>query len=312
MNTRIIVIANHFAGSGRGKKITLQTEAYLQEKRIPYQFHQTEYPGHASLLAPRLAASLNPGTDRLLVIGGDGTLHEAITGLKEQGSSFPVGYLPAGTGNDFARTIGLLQKPEQYLERILQAATPQEMECFTYSSSEGTRTGIGLNSMGLGFDGMVMKILSQDNGSQKLLASWKMDRLIYLVGLARAFLKRQAFRAEVIVDGKKLLFDNLFLIAAMKHPYFGGGIKLNPLAAPNNHELALVAITNVSFPVILRLLPKVLTTGTHIHSSHFTHLPGRDIEIRLLDPQYGQVDGELIEEGRHHLRFGIDTFLLWK
>lgn len=312
MTKRIIFIANHYSGSGRGKKVALQAEEFLRKKQIPSQFHPTEYPGHIRLLAPHLVKSLDPQTDRLVIIGGDGTLHEAITGLKDSGSSFPVGYLPAGTGNDFARTIGLPKKVDTYLEQILAASSPELVECLTYSDLAGIHQGVSLNSLGLGFDGTVIKVLSQDNGSQKLLVKWKMDQLIYLLGLARAFLKREAFRAEVILDGKRHSFENLFLIAAMNHPYFGGGIKLNPLVAPNNHEFGLVAITDISFPVLLRLLPKVLTNGSHIHSPHFTHLPCRELEIHLLDSQYGQVDGELIEKGRHQIRFGIDTFLLWQ
>lgn len=312
MSKRILLIANHFAGSGRGKTVALQAEHYLKQLNMSFQFYQTKYPGHARHLAPQLAALMDHDQDRLVVIGGDGTLHEAVTGLKEEGIDLPVGYLPAGTGNDFARTVGITNQPLLNLENILAAHSPYKVECIAYSDAQAARSGIGLNSLGLGFDGTVINLLEDDSQAKKWLAHWKMDQLIYLLGIARAFLKRSAFEAEVTIDGQKMTFQNLFLVGIMNHPYFGGGIKLNPLAAHNNHELGLMAITDITFPVLLHLLPKVLTNGAHIHSPHFTHLAGKHLEIRLLEPQYGQVDGELIEKGKHHLRFHLDTFLLWK
>lgn len=109
-------LVNPCAGSGKGKLAWQQIHSYLVKTGINYDYLLSQHPGHPRRLAAQLASNRGQ-TDCLVVVGGDGTLHEVITGLLEtpQREQLPVAYIPAGTGNDFARGYGISVKPLQAL-----------------------------------------------------------------------------------------------------------------------------------------------------------------------------------------------------
>lgn len=305
------IIANLQSGSGKGKKVMLAAEVFFHKHDIPFRLHQTEYRGHAFSLVHKVVTFMEPG-DRLLVIGGDGTLHEVVAGIKNAKLAIPVGYLPAGTGNDFARAIDLTKNIEKTLEQIIAANVPTSIECLLYKDDSNGKKGIGLNSMGFGFDGKVIEVISQKPTPKKTRHPFKIDAAVYLRALIEAFKNRKTLRAVITVDGIERAFDDILVVATMNHPYFGGGIKIDPESRSNNHELAIMIIHNLSTPALLQLLPKALTTGGHIHSPYFERFSGKAASIKLLDPSLGQVDGELMEEKAYHIHFELTSFSLWK
>lgn len=306
------IIANHHSGDGRGKKAAGSIEKLMNQKQLRYQFYQTEYPGHAITLVEKVIKKMQLPFDRLWVIGGDGTLHEVVAGLKQLEIAVPVGYFPAGTGNDFARTWGIPLKIKKNLDRLLQAQLPQEVECFFYQKNDSISSGIGLNSLGIGFDAQVTKIAKDTASSRKksFLAT-QLDRFVYLRSIAHSYKERKTFHAKALVDGRSVEVDQVLIIGVMNHPYFGGGIKIDPQSQPNDHELAVMIIKDLPVPTLLKLLIKVLTNGSHIHSRYFHRIAGKEISIHLHAPQMAQVDGELLGEETYHLHFGMTSFQLW-
>ncbi|AZP05145.1 YegS/Rv2252/BmrU family lipid kinase [Jeotgalibaca ciconiae] len=312
MTTRYHIIANLHSGSGKGKKVVLDVHKKLNEKKIPFLLYQTEYRKHAITLIQKVIANMNLETDRILVIGGDGTLHEVIAGMSLLEKKIPVGYLPAGTGNDFARAIDLPTSYHKGLANILHAEEPQIMECFLYEDAELKTIGVGLNSLGMGFDGKIIEILDNKHTKRNILSAVRLEKLIYLNSIADAFKKRKTFEVEVTVDNKTSTYSDVLIAGAMNHPYFGGGIKIDPESNPNTSELAIMIIKNLSFPNLVRLLTKVLTSGKHIHSPYFERLAGKELEIKVSEPVPTQVDGELLPEEQYHFHFKLSAFLLWK
>ncbi len=127
------LIINEYSGSGNGKKNAAAIFKLLDEYQIPYQSYQTEYQGHAIEIAQTVAhkylytwseyltkKSEEPQTvfPLLVVLGGDGTLHETINALTLVDPDLPVAYIPSGSGNDFARGVGIARKPQQALQQI--------------------------------------------------------------------------------------------------------------------------------------------------------------------------------------------------
>ena len=98
----IFAICNPAAGHGRSKKIGEMVDQYLSQKNIPYRMVYTCHPGHAAELA---AEGRKMGAQMVLSIGGDGTSFETAQGLMH--TDTPMGIIPAGTGNDFIKTIGM-------------------------------------------------------------------------------------------------------------------------------------------------------------------------------------------------------------
>lgn len=306
------IIVNQHSGNGRGKKTALDLEKLLLKNKVSYFFYMTQYPGHAITLTKEVTSFIKNEDDRIWVIGGDGTLHEVITGLKKLNLSIPIGYFPSGTGNDFSRSLGLPKDLEDSFENLLSIQTPSPIECFIYEGIDSGEKGIGLNSFGIGFDAKVTQISQESDSKKRVFSTLKLDHFIYFWSITRAFKNRKTFEAEISVDGKKVSVSDLLIVAVMNHPYFGGGIKIDPESSANSNELAVMMIKNFSASVLIKLLWKVITDGSHIYSAYFQRIPGTEITIKTKTKQLAQVDGELIEEANQHLHFQMSTFLLWK
>src|SRR2546422_353233 len=83
------------------------------------QLERTEGPGHGTELAARAARA---GVERVVAIGGDGTVHDVANGLLRHGGDVQLGVVPIGTGNDFAKLVGLYRhSPERAVRRLVTA-----------------------------------------------------------------------------------------------------------------------------------------------------------------------------------------------
>ena len=118
-------IVNPSARSGKGKDIWEILEKRFKEKGLEYKAHFTEGPGHATRLAKALTepkeSENSPATPtKLIILGGDGTLNEAINGIQDFENTL-VGYIPIGSSNDFARDLAFPKKLDDLIGQILQA-----------------------------------------------------------------------------------------------------------------------------------------------------------------------------------------------
>jgi diacylglycerol kinase (ATP) len=311
MVERLFILVNPQAGGGRGKKVAIAVQRHLQEQNITYRMLMTEYPQHALVLAEDITKQIQPEHDRLLVIGGDGTLHEVITGLMQANAIIPVGYIGAGTGNDFARALGLPKNPIENLKQFLALSHPRELELFSYREVHSQLMGTGINSFGFGFDAAVLALTLNPSSGKKIWNQLGLGKAVYLLAILKAFRHRNSFSADITIDGQIHHFDRLFILAAMNHPFMGGGIKIDPLSKQNSHELGILILHDISIPVILQLLPKVFTDGSHIHSHHFIRYSGQSFDIALDETGHAQVDGELLESKPYNLHFEMVTYPFW-
>lgn len=103
MKTPLMMIINPAAGKGGFKRSLPDALRLLSDAGYAVSLYFTECRGHATELATQYAGAF----PYLLVLGGDGTLAEAIAGLMPLAERPKVGYIPIGTANDVARTIGL-------------------------------------------------------------------------------------------------------------------------------------------------------------------------------------------------------------
>ena len=91
---------NPAARSGMGRKTWKKVEKILLEQQIEYRAYYTKGQGDARRIAGKVTSGSDPV--KLVLIGGDGTLHEMVSGIKNW-ENVSVGYIPVGSGNDFAR-----------------------------------------------------------------------------------------------------------------------------------------------------------------------------------------------------------------
>ena len=136
------VIANPFAGTGRDRLDGERAVALLQARGVTAQLYSTTGPGDATGLA---ATAAGADADIVVAVGGDGTIHEVALGLV--GTGTPLGVLPSGSGNDFARGIGCPTVAEG-LEAITAGRTAE----VDVAQVDGDRF---INSLGLFAAGLI-------------------------------------------------------------------------------------------------------------------------------------------------------------
>src|SRR5690606_6789491 len=146
-------------------------------------------------------------------IGGDGTLHETANGLYRAGSSIPLGCIPAGSGNDFARTFGIPSDPESALEVILRDPNPVNIDLIRYEDR------IAIDSAGAGFDGTIARITNSSK-YKRWLNKLRLGKLSYIWSLLRVLTTFPPVRASITIDGTSHSFERVWLITAANIPYF--------------------------------------------------------------------------------------------
>lgn len=146
-------IINPHSRSGHGLEVWQKADAILQEKGVEYTTYFTEYTGHADRIAAHIAEQSSVGgtSCTLSVVGGDGTLNEVINGLvKKDFSHITLGYIPTGSGNDFARGLGLPTEVSACIEAILSPKACTLTDIGMAVSKETSR--YFLVSSGIGYD----------------------------------------------------------------------------------------------------------------------------------------------------------------
>lgn len=138
---KALLIVNPFAGKNRAKGGLLDIIRILSRGRYAVTTLVTEYRGHATVIAQGAK-----NWDIIICFGGDGTLNEVITGMLRGGCKIPLGYIPAGSTNDFANSLGLSKNIKEAAKDIVMGEpTPVDVgmfgdKYFTYVASFGAFT----------------------------------------------------------------------------------------------------------------------------------------------------------------------------
>ena len=235
----LYVICNPAAGSGRGKKIGQAVANALREKNIAFQMHDTKSHGHATALARSFCAQ---GAQTILAIGGDGTLSEAAQGLT--GSGTALGIIPAGTGNDFVKTLHLPKNPMEALDFALSHPARK--------IDAGVMNGrVFLNAIGTGFDVSVLDYAASVKKYVRGLAP-------YLYGVLQTIVHYHAIPLTYALDGGTETTASSFVIAIANGSAYGGGIRIAPEAKADDGMLDIVVVSEVKPSAYLSRLTGLL------------------------------------------------------
>lgn len=308
------IIVNESAGSGRAKQIWQSIEKKLISQNVHFKAHLTDYIGHASLLTENYARHYHPiETDNnqiILVIGGDGTLNECINGVKNANTfDIPIAYIPAGSGNDFARGVGIPKSPLVALEQILNTTSPKLLNLGVMHELSRHEKKYFINNVGVGFDAQIVSIANQSS-SKKLLNKLHLGSLTYLSALLGTLSRQAAFPITVRVNGHQEFYQNAFLVTTSNHPYFGGGVPILPMADPTKNNLDLIIIEK---PSALKLiyLAILLKSGKHINQKGVHHFTSDKIKLSVDSLEYGQMDGEDLGTRFFEIEYSVLSYPFW-
>lgn len=209
--------------------------------------HSLELVAAANPAATRaLAAELAAAHPRVLVAGGDGTVHHAVRGLAD--SSTILGIVAGGTGNDFAHALGLPVAVEPAVERAL-TAPPSRVDL-------GRAAGVPF--AGIAGVGIVADVLAYlDVFTRRYRGNW-----VYPWAVLRTVVSYRAL--DVVVESDSDRFAGPAMMAAAANaPRFGGGMLAAPEASMRDGLLDVVVLRKTSRSGLVRLLPRVYK-GTHL------------------------------------------------
>ena len=224
------VIVNPVAGSGRGLDHFPQISKHLRDAHILCEPVFTEHKFHATELT---VTAVREGYRRIIVVGGDGTLHEVVNGLFIQQEVCPdevlVAVVAVGTGNDWVRTFGISNRYQDAVKAISEGYSfLQDVGVVSYEEAHYRQSRYMANVAGAGFDAHVVRKLSH------LKKKGHRSRWRYTWCLVKNFFRYKSTGVKVWVDDR-LVYNNLLLSAAIGICKFnGGGIQQLPAAVADD------------------------------------------------------------------------------
>ncbi|GEN33693.1 diacylglycerol/lipid kinase family protein [Aneurinibacillus danicus] len=275
----VIFIVNPVSGNGRGKKIWSQLESVLEERQIVYTVHFTKGPKHATFLAKEILKVSK--VEAVIVVGGDGTLHEVAQGLI--GTHIPLGCIPAGSGNDFARAFRISTNSTKALDMLL-SSKPYKIDVAQIND------GFFVNGAGIGFDGAVAR-MTNESKIKCWLNRMKLGRLAYVIIALRLLCTFRPIALTLTIDGKHYFYNNVWLIAVSNIPFYGGGMSICPDAMYDDGLLDLCIVSNINRFHFLRSLVKVFK-GKHTSEPGVIMMRGRKISVQSKKTLPIHTDGE--------------------
>lgn len=283
---RLFILGNPSSGKGNTKSVIEKIKStYPQLEVITFL---TRFKGDEAYQVEQYLKNGHSEKDRLLILGGDGTLSQFLKVLPKE---IAFAYYPTGSGNDFARALDI-----RNLDSVIEAVMNNQKEPITVFTYEN---GVIVNSLDFGF---VAKVISYSEQSwlKKLLKVVGLGKLSYLLYAIKALFLSSNVSVEVVTDQKTLSLDNIFFISFANNTYFGGGIMIWPEASTFNSYLDLVYIVNQGFFGNIRALLDLLC-HRHQTSPRIHHLSLDEVSFSLTKGNLAQVDGELIALTQGHL-----------
>jgi len=246
------VVVNPNAGNGKGKKDWQQISILLDKAGLPHTNIVTEHQGHAITLVRRY---IEMGFSRIIVVGGDGTLNEAVNGILKQKRIQPheveLSMIPLGTGNDWVRTH---QIPTDYAKAIAVIkqgrVVRHDAGLIKYTEDSCPQTRYFINMTGMGFDAAVnLKV----NAKSGLL---KTTEAAYFYNIFTTLLQHKNSKVRLTLDGMVHEME-VFSLAAGICCFNGSGMKQLPFAKFNDGMLDVTVIGKVGKLKIIKSIKKL-------------------------------------------------------
>lgn len=285
----LYIICNPTAGNGRAKQVCQDILTRLDEKKIKYTCAYTSKPAEATVLARNAVAE---HYETVLSIGGDGTAYEVACGL--DGSQTALGIIPAGTGNDFIKTLGYPQDPLEALDYVLT------------HDAKPTDTGrmkerLFLNEIGTGFDALA---LSYANNMKKYCKGL----LPYLLGVICALFKYKPLHLTYQIDDQPPVYIKALVCGVANGRIIGGGIPIAPEASIEDGLFDVIIVRYIPHWRIFPYLPKLLA-GKVLTFPETLFCRAKNISFSSPD-MIVNIDGELQKMDSVSLQISEGTLLV--
>lgn len=270
---------NPTAGRGRAGRLAAAISASLSVSGVPNEAIASRAAGDLEKITAKL---IGEGHRRLVVAGGDGSVHEAVNGILANDPTVELGVIPIGTGNDFAKASSIPLHWEHaaalLADRISSGAPARPVDAGRCNDRYFA------NSAGIGFDAKVSAIAA----GIKL----PIGDLVYLVAVLRAMRNGIATPKLTMSFGNEIVESELTLASFSNGPWVGGMFHMAPPAQNDDGSLELVYAEPVSRRRLLALVPKILR-GRHFDEPEVQTASLRKCEVVVDSPVVSHLDGEI-------------------
>ena len=275
----IRLFLNPTAGRGRAGRRQKRIVELLEQKGIDLEVHSSASAGD---IESQVLQQVDAGVTRVIVAGGDGSIHEATNGILRSKNNAALGVIPTGTGNDFAKACQIplnWEHATQLLaDRIVADETPRKIDAGRFNDRYFS------NGAGLGFDAKVTRVAQSIH--------LPIGDLVYLLAIFRTMIDGIASpRLRITADD--YAWEGPVTLAAISNgQWVGGMFHIAPIASNSDNVLELLIAKPVTRRRILTLLPKIMN-GEHMQEPEIVHQSVTKLHIEAEQPIPSHLDGEV-------------------
>lgn len=277
---RLLVAINPYASFGRNRHVGPILVERLERAGYEVAMLREE---NFELLRREVVSAVEQRPDALIVVGGDGMVSLAVNVLA--GTGIPLGFVPAGTGNDFARGLGLPHDDPAAASDALLAALgrPPRTVDAALARNEAGETWYA-SVLSAGFDAVVNERanrMSRPRGASR-----------YTIALVRELLTFRPRPYTLVIDGVRREFRGM-LVSIANNGYIGGGMRIVPEARLDDGLLDVFIVHPLSKLGLIRVFPKVFS-GTHTDHPAVEFLRARSVRLEGGGGVAAYADGERV------------------
>ncbi len=266
---KLLLVFNPHARHGRAHRLLAGIQQAFRASGIATDTLATTHRGHAT---ETVAAAVLADYDGVVAAGGDGTVFEVLNGLYRQvrAQRVPLGVVPVGTGNAFARELGLLPGDWRKGVAIIAAAKTRQVDIGQVNTPEERFHFINIIGMGFAVDAGLR--------ARRLKA---LGDIAYTLGTLWQTLQLKSYMLRLEVDGQLLVQDNLF-VEVSNTRYTGTSFLIAPGAVMDDGLLDITLLHKLPRLRLLRLFPTIYS-GRHVDYEEISVVQGKS--IRILAPE---------------------------
>jgi YegS/Rv2252/BmrU family lipid kinase len=289
---RWLVIVNPASGRPDGGAGWRAIEAALHSHAVPFDAMHTRHPGHGEELARH---ALHGGLRKFVAVGGDGSVNEVVHGIMNAGlpdtREVTLAVAPQGTGNDWARSLGISRDPA-HIARALAAGRTMlhDVGAIDFPASGAPRRWF-INVAGAGYDAYVTERVPRPVPSA----------FTYLRGALAGLATYESPEFAVTADGASIT-GRLLLAFVANARYCGNRMQVAPTARMDDGLLDVLAVRDLS---LLQALPKLvkLYRGRILGDPAVRHVRASRVRIETTPPAAIEADGQIV--GRTPAEFSL-------
>jgi YegS/Rv2252/BmrU family lipid kinase len=282
------IIINPNSGKRKAEKDREIIFDILNKKKIHFVHYDTHSKLHAIELTHKL---INEGINKILVVGGDGTLNEVVNGIFSQDTTptdqIILGLIPVGTGNDWGRLYNISTDYSRAIDTLINGKIiSQDVGLATFNSGNGTQSRYFMNIAGMGFDAKVANKVNEDKINNKSGA------ILYIKNLLQILFKTSSIQYKITRDSH-LMEKDVFSLCVGIGKYNGSGMMQLPNSIPDDGLFDITIIKKISkIDVILNV--KNLYDGTFVKHPAIEMHTAKEMKIETIEPVQLELDGESV------------------